>query len=191
MPVVTVDRSLAHTVMDKVEVDNLHGAFEAVEFLVQRGHTRIGLIAGVPNVSTSRERRQGYEEGLAAHNIPSRAEYIRIGDYKQASGRVLAEELLALSAPPTALFVANNLMAVGAIEAIHQRNLKIPGDVAVIGFDDLPWAEALDPPLTVIRQPVYEVGRVAAELLLKRLNDPKRPATHLKLSPKLVIRSSC
>jgi len=80
---------------------------------------------------------------------------------------------------------------VGALEAIHRRKLKIPGDIAVIGFDDLPWAEALDPPLTVVRQPAYEVGQAATELLLKRLEDPKRAETHLKLLPKLVIRNSC
>jgi len=191
LPIVTVDRSLAYSAMDKVEVDNRRGAYEAVEHLVKLGHKRIGLIAGLPKVSTSRERQQGYEDALASHKLPLRPEYVRTGDYKQASGRMLAEELLALAAPPTALFAANNLMAVGALEAIHARRLKVPGDIALIGFDDLPWADALDPPLTVIRQPAYEVGRAAVELLLKRLSDPKRPETHLKLLPKLVIRGSC
>ena len=187
LPIVTVDRSLAYSAMDKVEVDNRRGAYEAVEHLIKLGHKRIGLIAGLPKVSTSRERRQGYEDAMAAYNIPLQPGYIRIGDYKQASGQVLTEELLALPSPPTALFAANNLMAVGALEAIHKRRLKIPGDIALIGFDDLPWAEALDPPLTVVRQPAYEVGCAAVELLLKRLGDPKRPETHLKLLPKLVL----
>jgi LacI family transcriptional regulator/LacI family repressor for deo operon, udp, cdd, tsx, nupC, and nupG len=191
IPVVTVDRSLAHRAMDKVEVDNRRGAFEAVEHLIKLGHRRIGLIAGRMNVSTSRERRLGYEDAMAAHKLPVSAEYIRGGDFKQASGRAMADELLDLPAPPTALFVLNNLMTVGALEAIHRRKLKIPRDIALIGFDDLPWAEALDPPLTVVRQPAYEVGQAAAELLLKRLEEPKRAETHLKLLPKLVLRSSC
>ncbi len=191
VPVVTVDRSLTHHSVDKVEVDNRRGASEAVEFMIKRGHTKIGLIAGRPNVSTSRERRGGYEDAIRAHQLPIRAEYIRVGDFKQASGNALTEELLNLAEPPTALFVVNNLMAVGALEAIHRRKLKIPRDIAVVGFDDLPWAEALDPPLTVVRQPAYEVGQAACELLLKRLSDPKRPDTHLKLLPRLVIRSSC
>lgn len=191
LPIVTVDRSLAYSAMDKVEVDNRRGAYEAVEHLIKLGHKRIGLIAGLPKVSTSRERRQGYEDAMAAYNLPLEPGYIRTGDYKQASGTVLTEELLALPSPPTALFAANNLMAVGALEAIHKRRLKIPGDIALIGFDDLPWAEALDPPLTVVRQPAYEVGCAAVELLLKRLGDPKRPETHLKLLPKLVLRGSC
>jgi len=191
LPIVTVDRSLAFSAMDKVEVDNRRGAYEAVEHLIKLGHKRVGLIAGLPKVSTSRERRQGYEDALTAYHLPLEAGYVRTGDYKQASGHMLTEELLALPTPPTALFAANNLMAVGALEAIHKRRLKIPGDIALIGFDDLPWAEALDPPLTVVRQPAYEVGCAAVELLLKRLSDPKRPETHLKLLPKLVIRGSC
>jgi len=191
VPVVTVDRSLTHRAMDKVEVDNRRGAFEAVDHLIKLGHRRIGLIAGRLNVSTSRERRLGYDDAMAAHKLPVAPEYIRGGDFKQASGLAMAEELLALPSPPTALFVLNNLMTVGALESIHRRKLRIPKDIAVIGFDDLPWAEALDPPLTVVRQPAYEVGQAAAELLLKRLEDPKRAETHLKLLPKLVLRSSC
>lgn len=191
LPVVTVDRELAHAAVDKVVVDNRRGASEAVEYLVGKGHTRIALIAGRPKISTSRERRQGYTDALAAHGIARRAEYIRVGDQRQASGRALAEELLALKRPPTAIFVVNNLMAVGALEAIHERRLRVPGDVALIGFDDLPWADALDPPLTMVRQPAYEVGRAAADLLLQRLGDRQRPATHLTLAAKLVIRSSC
>ncbi len=191
LPVVTVDRSLAHRAMDKVEVDNRRGAFEAVDHLIRLGHRRIGLIAGRMNVSTSRERRQGYEDALAAHKLPVLTNYIRGGDFKQASGKTMTEELLDLSTPPTALFVLNNLMTVGALEAIHQRKLKIPRDIAIIGFDDLPWAESLDPPLTVVRQPAYDVGQAAAELLLKRIEEPKRAETHLKLLPKLVLRSSC
>lgn len=191
LPIVTVDRSLTHAGMDKVEVDNRRGAYEATEYLLQRGHRSIGLITGRTDVSTSRERRLGYEQALAAHHLPLQPGLIRSGDFKQASGRALADELLGLPTPPTALFVLNNLMAVGALEAIHKRGLKIPKEIALIGFDDLPWAEALDPPLTVVRQPAYEVGQSAAELLLKRLGDPKRPETHLKLRPQLIIRSSC
>lgn len=191
LPLVTVDRSLALGTVDKVEVDNRRGAFEATEYLIKLGHRRIGLIAGRLNVSTDRERRAGFDEAMAAHKLPVNQDCIRIGDFKQASGRLAAEELLNLPLPPTAIFVLNNLMTVGALEAIHHRKLKIPRDVAVLGFDDLPWAEALDPPLTVVRQPAYEVGQAAAEMLIRRLSDPKRAQTHLKLMPKLVIRNSC
>ncbi len=191
MPIVSVDRSLVNASIDKVEVDNRQGAFEAVDHLLKLGHRRIAMIAGRQNVSTGRERRLGYEDALRTHGVALDEGLIRTGDYKQASGHTLAKELLACSPRPTALFVVNNLMTVGAIEAIHKQGLRIPQDVAIIGFDDLPWAEALDPPLTVVRQPAYEVGRAAAELLLKRLTDPAAPAAWLRLRPKLILRSSC
>jgi DNA-binding LacI/PurR family transcriptional regulator len=191
MPVVSVDRALNSTLVDTVEVDNFQGAYEAVDHLVKLGHKRIGLIAGRTNLSTSRDRRRGYEEALSVAGLPLKPEFIRTGDNKQASGKTLALELLDLNPRPTALFVSNNLMAVGALEAIHARKLKVPSEVALIGFDDLPWAEALDPPLTVVRQPAYELGRSAAETLLKRLGDRTLPASWLRLRPRLILRSSC
>lgn len=191
MPIVSVDRALNSTLVDTVEVDNFQGAYEAVEHLIKLGHKRIGLIAGRTNLSTSRERRRGYEEALNVAGLPLKPEFIRVGDNKQASGRALAEELLDLTPRPTALFVSNNLMAVGALEAIHAKKLKVPSEVALIGFDDLPWAEALDPPLTVVRQPAYELGRAAAETLFKRLGDRTLPASWLRLKPCLILRKSC
>lgn len=190
MPVVCVDRSLAKVKTDLVEVDNHQGALEAVNHLIEKGHRSIGLIEGRSHVSTSRERRRGFLDALAAHGISPRKEHMRAGDFKQESGRVLANELLDLRKPPTALFVCNNLMTVGALAAIHHRGLRIPQDVAVVGFDDLPWAEALDPPPTVVRQPAYEVGKQAMELLLKRIVEPGRPPVTLRLRPELVIRRS-
>jgi LacI family transcriptional regulator len=190
MPVVCVDRSLAKVKTDLVEVDNHRGAVEAVTHLLDRGHRSIALIEGRAQVSTSRERRRGYLDALEAAGIAPRKELIRSGDFKQESGRVLAHELFELRKPPTALFVCNNLMTVGALSALHQRGLRVPQDVAVVGFDDLPWAEALDPPLTVVRQPAYEVGRQAMELLLRRIMEPARAAVTLRLVPQLVVRRS-
>src|SRR3954464_1333294 len=190
MPVVCVDRSLSKVKTDLVEVDNFQGAFEGVTHLLDKGHKEIGLIEGRSQVSTSRERRRGYLEALAQHGIPVRKELMRAGDFKQESGRVLANELLALKKPPTALFVCNNLMTVGALAAIHQRRLRVPSDVALVGFDDLPWAEALDPPPTVVRQPAYDVGRQAMELLLRRIEEPARPPVTVRLVPELVVRRS-
>jgi LacI family transcriptional regulator/LacI family repressor for deo operon, udp, cdd, tsx, nupC, and nupG len=190
LPVVCVDRSLAKTKTDLVEVDNYQGALEAVRHLLDRGHKQIGLIEGRSEVSTSRERRRGYLDALTAAGITPRKEWMRAGDFKQESGRVLVHEMLDLRKPPTALFVCNNLMTVGALAALHQRGQRVPQDVALVGFDDLPWAEALDPPPTVVRQPAYEVGRQAMELLLKRISEPTRPPVTVRLLPELVIRRS-
>jgi DNA-binding LacI/PurR family transcriptional regulator len=190
IPVVCVDRSHAKVKTDLVEVDNYQGALEAVRHLIEKGHKSIALIEGRTQVSTSRERRRGYLDALAAHGITPRKDLMRAGDFKQESGRVLTNELLDLRKPPTALFVCNNLMTVGALGALHQRGLRIPVDVALVGFDDLPWAEALDPPPTVVRQPAYEVGKQAMELLLKRIMEPDRPPVTVRLRPELVIRRS-
>jgi DNA-binding LacI/PurR family transcriptional regulator len=190
MPVVCVDRSLANTQTDLVEVDNYQGALEAVNHLLDKGHKQIALIEGRSQVSTSRERRRGYLDAMAARDLAPRKDLMRAGDFKQESGRILTNELLDLRKPPTALFVCNNLMTVGALAALHQRGCRVPADVAVVGFDDLPWAEALDPPPTVVRQPAYDVGRQAMELLLKRIVQPTRPPVTVRLRPELVIRQS-
>jgi LacI family transcriptional regulator/LacI family repressor for deo operon, udp, cdd, tsx, nupC, and nupG len=190
IPVVCVDRSHGRVKTDLVEVDNYQGALEAVRHLIERKHKSIALIEGRTQVSTSRERRRGYLDALAEQGITPRKELMRAGDFKQESGRILTNELLDLRRPPTALFVCNNLMTVGALGALHQRSVRVPAEVALVGFDDLPWAEALDPPPTVVRQPAYEVGRQAMELLLKRIMEPNRPAVTVRLRPELVIRKS-
>lgn len=190
IPVVCVDRSHAKVKTDIVEVDNYQGALEGVRHLIEKGHKSIALIEGRAQVSTSRERRRGYLDALASQGIVPRRELMRAGDFKQESGRILTNELLDLRKPPTALFVCNNLMTVGALAALHQRGLRVPTDMAVVGFDDLPWAEALDPPPTVVRQPAYDVGRQAMELLLKRIMEPDRPPVTVRLRPELVIRRS-
>ena len=190
IPVVCVDRSLSNMSTDLVEVDNRRGAYDAVMHLIDRGHKHIGLIEGRPHVSTNRERRGGYVDALEERGLAVRKDLIRTGDFKQESGRILAQELLALRRPPTALFVLNNLMTVGALAALHQRWLSVPRDVAIVGFDDMPWAEALNPPLTVVRQPAYSVGRQAMELLLQRIIEPARPPITVRLMPELIVRQS-
>ncbi len=192
VPVVCVDRALKPASgIDLVEIDNERGAFEAVEHLIQRGHRRIGLIGGPADSSTGQARLQGY---LAAHTragLTAPAELVRFGDYKPESGRILSAELLGVTPPPTALFVCNNLMMIGALETIISRGLSIPRQIAILGFDDLPLAAVFSPPLTVVRPPAYEAGRAAAELLFKRIEQPDRAATHAKLLPELIVRGSC
>lgn len=188
--VVCVDRSISGTAVDKVVVDNQRGAFEAVSHLLEKGHRRIGIISGPINSSTGRERLAGYKAALAQAGIASEPGLIVHGDYREESGRRLAEALLSRR-PPTALFIANNQMLIGAIETIAAMSLRIPKDVAVVGFDDLPLASVFTPPLTIVRQPAYEVGRSAAELLLKRIEEPRRDTVSIQLLPELVIRKSC
>ncbi|HEV2132250.1 MAG TPA: LacI family DNA-binding transcriptional regulator [Longimicrobiaceae bacterium] len=191
MPLVFVDRRLSKVKMDTAVTDNVRGAYDAVEHLIRLGHRRIGFIEGRPQVSTSRERLAGYRQALEDHGIELDPAIVRVGDSRQESGRHLAEELLALPERPTALLVGNGLMALGALEALHRAELKIPDEMAIIGYDDMPWALALNPPLTVVRQPGYELGSRAMELLLQRIRMPERSTTLVVLEPELIVRRSC
>jgi DNA-binding LacI/PurR family transcriptional regulator len=190
-PLVCVDRRLAKATVDTVLIDNVRGAHAATEHLVRLGHGRIGFVAGPRWISTSQERLQGYRQALADHGIEVDNALVREGDARQASGRQLAAELLNLPESPTALLVSNSLMTLGALEAVRLAGLRVPEQVALVGYDDVPWSLAIDPPLTVVRQPAYEVGRRAMELLLKRLQDPERSVTLLQLQPELTVRKSC
>jgi DNA-binding LacI/PurR family transcriptional regulator len=191
LPVVCVDRRLPRAALDTVVADNVHGAHEAVAHLLRVGHRRIGFVGGRPQLSTSQERLEGYRRALDEHGVAFDPSLVREGDSRQAGGREMAGELLRLERPPTALLVGNNLMTLGALETIHRMGLRIPDDVAIVAYDDMPWALALDPPLTAVRQPGFELGRRAAELLLLRIEDPKRSAALVMLRPELVVRASC
>ena len=191
IPVVAVDRRLLALDVDTVLVDNVVGAYEAVSHIVGLGHRRVGLIGGPVHIATGRERREGYERALAEHGIGLDEGLLKVGDFRQESGYQKTCELLEMDNPPTAIFVANNLMTLGALNAIHERGLRIPCDVGVVGFDDMPWASSLNPPLTAVAQPTYDLGRVAAELLLERLSDKEREVAEVVLQPNLIVRSSC
>ena len=191
LPIVCVDRRLPKATLDTVVADNVSGAHAAVDHLLRIGHRRVGFVGGRPEISTSRERLEGYRLALDEHGVAFDPSLVREGDSRQASGRALAQELLTMTDPPTALLVGNNLMTLGALEAIHVLRLRIPDDVAIVGYDDMSWALAFDPPLTAVRQPSFEIGARAAELLLQRIADPKRTASLVMLQPELVVRQSC
>ena len=190
IPVICVDRSLNDRTVDRVEVDNEAGGYQATALLLSKGHRRIGLISGPIDSSTGRGRLEGFRRAHREAGVPIDEALIRFGNFKQEAGRAIAQELLSNSLPPTALFACNNLMLMGAIETIFSRGLQIPSQVALIGYDDVPLAAVFNPPLTVVQQPAYEVGQKAAELLLRRLARPDAEAAAICLKPKLIIRSS-
>jgi len=191
LPIVCVDRGLSGIEADVVVVSNSQGTFEAIELLVQLGHERIGFIAGKPQIPTSMERLRGYEAALRRYDIAKDESLIKFGDSKHESGKELSKELLSLEKPPTALFTGNNLITLGALETIHKRGLNIPDDIAIVGFDDMYWSISLNPPLTAVSQPGYEIGRRATEMLLQRIADPRREYAKVELRTKLVVRQSC
>ena len=189
-PVVSVDRRLTRPRVDEAVIDNVLGASQATRHLIEQGHRRIGFIHGAMRLSTSRERLKGYREALADAGIPFDPSLTLAGDSRQPSGHRLTNRLLALSPRPSALLVGNSMMTLGALEAVHQAGLQVPHDLAIVGYDDMPWALALDPPLTVVRQPGYELGSVAADLLMRRISEPGRSTTVVMLQPELLVRAS-
>ena len=190
-PVVCFDRRPIQEELDAVVVDNEHGAFMAVSHLAELGHRRIGGIVASVNLSTSREREAGYRRALAEHGLPEDDALIRSGEPRAEAGHELALELLQSDAPPTALFVGNNVMTMGALTALRERGLEIPTDVSIVTFDDPPWASLVTPPLTSVRQPTYEIGRTAADLLLRRVESPDLDGEVRVLPTELVVRASC
>lgn len=190
IPVIAIDRRIKNRRIDSVLVANIQGAFEAVSHLIELGHRRIGFVGLPLTRTTGHERHTGYLRALRAHGLRPSRQLVCIGDAKQQGGYNCTQTLLKSQPPMTALFVANNLMTLGALGAIREGELEIPREISIVGFDDMPWAPLLQPPLTAVAQPTYELGRKAAELLLERLEHPDKPATHVQLKPTLIVRGS-
>ncbi|MCK9221462.1 MAG: LacI family transcriptional regulator [Limnochordia bacterium] len=192
LPLVLLDRSFGEGNVDTVKVDNTLGAFQAVNHLIELGHRRIGIITGPDRIPTARERLAGYEHALKQHSIHLEPRFIVKGDFKEEDAYMGVKYLMDLERPPTALFTANNRTTTGALTAIWELGLHIPDELSVIAFDDLPWMQLLQPQLSVIQQPTYELGVTAAELLFKRLmSDTPQKSQLLQLNSKLVLRNSC
>lgn len=191
LPVVCVDRGLKESEVDLVWVNNEAGAYAAVDHLIRKGYKRIAHIGGLPSIPSSVLREAGYRSALTDHQIVPEPELIRLGDSTYESGVRLASDLLKSKNPPDALFTGNNLITLGALETIHALKLKIPEQIAIIGFDDMSWANSLNPALTAVRQPAFEIGKRAGELLIQRINDPQRPCIQMTMNAELMVRSSC
>ncbi|MCL7452794.1 MAG: LacI family transcriptional regulator [Anaerolineae bacterium] len=175
-----------------VDVDNVGGARMAVEHLIRLGHRRIATITGTLNMASGEDRLAGYCQALEAHRIPVQAALIGEGDFTKSSGTMGMQRLL--SASPTAVFAASDVMAMGALKALREASLRVPEDVALVGFDDIPVAAALEPALTTVRQPIDRLGSMAADLLLNLLEnapDARAPAARIILSARLIVRDSC
>jgi DNA-binding LacI/PurR family transcriptional regulator len=191
IPVVAIDRRFRNLEINSVLVDNVMGAFDATNHLIQLGHRRIGLIAGPSHLTTGRERQEGYEKAILENHLDLDTNLIKNGDFKQKSGYTITLELLQGKDAPTAIFVSNNLMTLGSLNAIHDLGLRIPQDVAIVGFDDLSWAPSLNPPLTAVAQPTHELGKWAVNLLLQGVTDNSREPVEIILKPSLIVRESC
>jgi LacI family transcriptional regulator len=187
-PVVTVDRPLAGCLSDQVLVDTRLAAREATQHLIVAGYERIGCVTGPAGVRTAEDRLAGYHDALDAAGRKRRL--TRHGEFRASGGKQAARELLAEPQPPDALLVANSAMAIGVLEALNEAKLRLGRDVGVVAFDDVPWATLLDPPLSVVAQPAYEIGAEAARLLLARIGGVTAPPIATTFAARLVERGS-
>jgi DNA-binding LacI/PurR family transcriptional regulator len=191
IPIVCVDRMVTNVETDAVVVDNAHGAFVATEQLIKRGHKRIAIVGGNQDIYTLNQRLEGYLQALERYGIPSDDSLIGLGGFTIEDFQRTTEMLFYLSKPPTALFSAGNLATMGIYIALNKMKKQIPHDVAIVGFDDLTWVEALNPPLTAVAQPIYQIGATAAQLLMQRLlNEGPKEKQRIVLSTSLIIRQS-
>lgn len=190
-PMVVVDRKPANLNVDSVSLNNEKGGYQATQKLIENGHTRIGVIGGIKGLSNTKERLRGYKKALNEAGIPISEELITYGDYIESGGGRAVQEFLSLEDRPTAIFSTNNLMTLGCIKELYSRKISIPDQMALIGFDDSTWAEALIPPLTTVKQPGHELGVNAAELLIKKLNNENSSMMNILLNPELIVRESC
>ncbi|MFE0023119.1 LacI family DNA-binding transcriptional regulator [Amycolatopsis sp. NPDC059021] len=184
-PVVAVDRPLAGIVGDQVLVDTRHAASEATGHLLGNGYRRVGCLTGPAGVRTADDRLAGYVDVVGGPSA-----MFRRSEYRAEGARLAALELLDAPAPPDALLVANSTMTIGVLEALAERGLRPGRDIGIVSFDDAPWTTLIDPPLTVVAQPAYDVGRVAADLLLARIGDSTREPATVTLKARLIERRS-
>ncbi|MHA7287304.1 LacI family DNA-binding transcriptional regulator [Arthrobacter sp. MDT3-44] len=191
LPVVVVDPAgVPDLEVPTIGATNWTGAVTATEHLIQQNHRRIGFVAGRPGLWCSRARLDGYRAGLDAAGIEFDPSLVLGGDFDYASGFAAGRDLLSRADRPTAIFAASDQMALGVYEAARQQGLRVPDDVSVIGFDDLPEAGWASPPLTTVRQPLSEMGTLAARTLVRLIRGEPVESPRIELSTRLVTRAS-
>lgn len=191
MPLVLVDRALEDVECDTVLVDNMNASYNAVEHLITRGHKSIGIISGPENIFTSTERLKGYIRVHEDYSMKIDESLVKTGNNDIESGYACLNELLDLEVPPTAVYVTNYEMTLGAIMALNERNVKIPDELSVVGFDNLHLARIVKPSLTIVVQPMEQIGEVAANTILRRLRgDMSNYPSMVRLKTELMINQS-
>lgn len=192
IPIVAVDRKFEDPRVDLVYVNNEEGGYKATSYLLDLGHERIACIAGPPDITPSSERVLGYKRALQEKAVKISDEYIVGGNFRPSGGQKAIEQLLKLEKKPTAIFASNDLMAVGAINALRSININVPLDVSVVGFDNASIISELSPTLTTIAQPFEDIANSAVELLIERIeNQEDNPVRKIVvLDTELLVRES-
>ncbi len=192
IPFVFFDRACEDINVDKVVVNDYEGAFKAVEHLILRGYKRIAHLAGPKHISISKDRFRGYLDALKKYNRPFEEELLVCGGFNEEDGILGFQKLRQMKKLPDAIFAVNDPVAMGAFMQIKEMGLKIPDDIALVGFSDIPGVSLLDPPLTTVAQPQYQIGQVAAKMLLQQIDHgPESDVPQIEiLKTKLIVRKS-
>lgn len=194
IPVVYVSNAPYETEHSFVVIDNVLGGFLATEHLIQAGYRRLGFVGSTEDSLTIEERLEGYRRALKEYGLPVEKKYIQLGEFKQESGYRIIRRMIADGDCPRAIFAENDLLALGILQGVKASGLSVPEDVAIVGFDDIPFASFPEVQLTTINQPTYEMGRKAAEVLLEQIgtSDREPPARSMQiyLKPRLMVRKS-
>jgi LacI family transcriptional regulator len=190
-PIVAVDHNVRSATLPTVDSENLAGAVTATEHLIGLGHRRIGFIAGRPDLESARLREHGYRRALEQAGIPFDADLVRLGGYQPETAREAARELLSHEPRPTAIFAANDASAIETVAVADSLGLAVPGDLSVVGFDNVPESALCEPPLTTIEQPIQRMGEEAVRMLLGLIEDPSSRPAQVVLPTRLVERGSC
>ena len=189
IPFILVGRHPTNSKVNYVDVDNVTSAKKLVTFLIGVGYRRIATIAGPRNMIAGVDRLEGYKLAMREHGIGMESNLVRVGDFSENSGYTIMQGLI--PAKPEAVFVASDSMAVGALRAIREAGLRVPQDIAIVGFDNMPFSERTDPPLTTVRQPIHQAGYTAAETLIHLIADSESHPQHIVLPTEIIIRESC
>lgn len=195
MPIVFVDRAIDHIETHKVIVDNFKGAYKATKHLIDKGKKNIAILSNDIGLSISRDRMAGYEEALTEHNLPIKdtmIKYCNLGGMKYAEVEEAMKELMRKRIKPDAIFAGSDKLTIGCLRFLKERKIKVPDEVAVIGFSNTDLTDLIDPPLSVIRQPAFEMGEAATELLLTLIRS-KKPVTKFETrihTTELLIKKS-
>jgi DNA-binding LacI/PurR family transcriptional regulator len=190
IPIVTTGYHFPHPNLEVVDVDNVDGGYKACRFLLECGHRKIGMITGPTFHKSVKDRMEGYHKALAEYGLDFAPSYICEGDWSSPSGYIAMKELLDRQLSFSAVFVQSDAMAIGAYRAIYDSGFRIPEDISVIGYDDLPVVEYIYPPLTSMRQPVRQIGELAVKILIRKINGESTVVDPVILQAQLIERCS-
>ena len=177
--------------LNSVDVDNFDGGYQAGSHLLALGHRRIGMMLGPITMKESVDRRDGFMKALADSGVSMNPDYLVVGDYSRRSGYDLMQRWLEQRTMPSAIFCASDVKATGTLLALHEAGLRVPGDVALVGFDDLPNARYTFPPLTTVHQPVFKKGERAADIIIDQIEGKHHAVVHEDLPVHLIVRGTC